>query len=128
MNNVEILFIECCCRHQKNDTNLNGSTVSSGGGNGNDSIEPPVRIHQDSTPPNYDELDPPPAYSILFPNQKAQTTDGGGFITITPSTSHQASTDDISQIIIVNIPDESINSSSSSNSSTDSTQISSASS
>lgn len=32
-----------------------------------------ITIEHQSTPPNYEELDPPPPYSVLFPNQKAIT-------------------------------------------------------
>ncbi|XP_055838718.1 uncharacterized protein LOC129906814 isoform X2 [Episyrphus balteatus] len=32
-----------------------------------------ITIEHQSTPPNYEELDPPPPYSVLFPNQKAVT-------------------------------------------------------
>ncbi len=36
--------------------------------------------HQQSTPPqiNYDEIDPPPSYAALFPNQKMTTNESNG--------------------------------------------------
>ncbi|XP_067631536.1 uncharacterized protein [Eurosta solidaginis] len=40
----------------------------SGAGSGNDLQSTNVQ------PPNYEELDPPPAYSVLFPNQKAASS------------------------------------------------------
>ncbi|KAM7345837.1 uncharacterized protein ACRADG_011962 isoform 2-T3 [Cochliomyia hominivorax] len=38
-----------------------------------------------TAPPNYEELDPPPAYSVLFPNQKASSSNTLNSIEVTSS-------------------------------------------
>lgn len=70
---------ECCCRTKKPiSTTVDGipvnvsSTSSDLSGN--------TTVHVSAVePPNYDEIDPPPSYSALFPNQKqpsdAEVTD-----------------------------------------------------
>lgn len=45
-----------------------------------------ITIEHQSTPPNYEELDPPPPYSVLFPNQKAVTPEANA-ATITSASS-----------------------------------------
>lgn len=62
---------ECCCRQSKTtDPNLDG-TNPNGGQAAQSQVNSPTT--PDPSPPNYDELDPPPAYSVLFPNQKSST-------------------------------------------------------
>lgn len=60
------LNLECCCRSKKPTTpeDPNISSISS-------DLNTTVQISTESVqPPNYDEIDPPPSYAILFPNQK----------------------------------------------------------
>lgn len=51
---------ECCCRRNKPERTEDEQ---------HNTTEQPSPI-QDCTPPNYEELDPPPSYSALFPVQK----------------------------------------------------------
>ncbi|ETN66390.1 hypothetical protein AND_001819 [Anopheles darlingi] len=72
---------ECCCRSHKREqspddslaatvvpsflqTSSPGDVSSGAGANGGGSVVPSLNL------PHYAELDPPPAYSVLFPNQK----------------------------------------------------------
>lgn len=64
-------FIECCCRKKniavQNDNVENTSTtIASSSNNMYNSLTVPHSLR----PPNYDEMDQPPSYAILFPNQK----------------------------------------------------------
>lgn len=52
---------ECCCRRNKPERSEDDTQ--------NNTAEQPSPI-LDCTPPNYEELDPPPSYSALFPAQK----------------------------------------------------------
>lgn len=52
---------ECCCRRNKPERTPDDTQ--------NNTTDQPSTI-QDCTPPNYEELDPPPSYSVLFPAQK----------------------------------------------------------
>lgn len=42
-----------------------------------------------AAPPNYEELDPPPAYSVLFPNQKAASSNTLNSLDVQGSTHQQ---------------------------------------
>lgn len=42
-----------------------------------------------AAPPNYEELDPPPAYSVLFPNQKAASSNTLNSLDVQGSTQQQ---------------------------------------
>ncbi|XP_055379681.1 putative mediator of RNA polymerase II transcription subunit 26 [Condylostylus longicornis] len=67
---------ECCCRNNKNESHITASTIVGSPSIQDSTDVQPSRNQNNITPPNYDELDPPPAYSVLFPNQKAATTSG----------------------------------------------------
>eukprot|EP00099_Drosophila_melanogaster_P012141 NP_001286459.1 uncharacterized protein Dmel_CG8180, isoform C [Drosophila melanogaster] len=55
-------------QHAVNNEREAALAAANGGGNGGGD-------HLGATsPPNYEELDPPPAYSVLFPNQKAASS------------------------------------------------------
>jgi hypothetical protein len=62
---------ECCCRHKKPaippdfDASTNAYSIASDLNATVNSIPAPG-----SAAPNYDEIDPPPSYAALFPNQK----------------------------------------------------------
>lgn len=63
------LPIECCCRTNKDPLVTMESNISTVSGNnymGNQT--------ESTLPPNYDELDPPPSYSVLFPRNKAESS------------------------------------------------------
>ena len=51
---------ESALQHAAGNGGLNGSSIDQTSGG--------------TAPPNYEELDPPPAYSVLFPNQKADSS------------------------------------------------------
>lgn len=64
---------ECCCRHKK-PTVPSDSDISANGYSTSDSATPNSPVGQQSIPQiNYDEIDPPPSYAALFPNQKITT-------------------------------------------------------
>lgn len=59
-----------CCRNNKTDTTITASASSSSDSEASvtHGLSSPLEQHQ--LPPNYEEIDPPPSYSTLFPNQK----------------------------------------------------------
>ena len=61
-------FLECCCRSKK-PTVQEDTTEANLTSEINTTIQ--ISSSDPVQPPNYDEIDPPPAYAILFPNQKS---------------------------------------------------------
>lgn len=77
---IRFNFAECCCRHKKPaippdfDASVNAfSTTSDINPTANSS---PTGPHP-SPQINYDEIDPPPSYAALFPNQKITNESNG---------------------------------------------------
>ena len=68
------LHVECCCKSNKTPflTTLDSANVSTITGNGNNTSYN-AQTTDSIFPPNYDELDPPPSYSTLFPGSKDET-------------------------------------------------------
>ncbi|XP_037945171.1 uncharacterized protein LOC119677757 isoform X1 [Teleopsis dalmanni] len=76
----------CCCRlslHIQTIRSLSASASQHAANNERESAlqngtsgMPGSHVHPSNNagPPNYEELDPPPAYSVLFPNQKAASS------------------------------------------------------
>lgn len=61
---------ECCCRAKKPiSTTVDGIPVNVSSTSSDLSGTTTVHVSP-VEPPNYDEIDPPPSYSALFPNQK----------------------------------------------------------
>lgn len=76
------MFTECCCRHKKPtippdfDASANVYSIASDFNTTANSSQP--QIGQHSLPQiNYDEIDPPPSYAALFPNQKITNESNG---------------------------------------------------
>ncbi|XP_073845369.1 uncharacterized protein isoform X2 [Musca autumnalis] len=61
----------------------NANAVNAASGMAQDSLSTPA------APPNYEELDPPPAYSVLFPNQKAASSNTLNSLDVQGSVAHQ---------------------------------------
>lgn len=67
-----VLFKICieCCRNNKSDTTITASASNSSDSDTSVTHGQSSPLEQNQLPPNYEEIDPPPSYSTLFPNQK----------------------------------------------------------
>lgn len=73
---------ECCCRTKKPiSTTVDGIPVNVSSISSDQSSNTTVHVST-VEPPNYDEIDPPPSYSALFPNQK-QPSDAEADVNVT---------------------------------------------
>lgn len=93
---------ECCCRNNKDPLvpTLDNANISTIAGNGHTYLGNPMET---TLPPNYDELDPPPSYSVLFPGNKFESVTTIGTVTsaATTTTSSSSSSSSASQSTIM---------------------------
>lgn len=75
MFHLIVALIECCCRHKKPTAPTDSDASANAYSTSDFTTTNSTPVDQQSVPQiNYDEIDPPPSYAALFPNQKTTTT------------------------------------------------------